>query len=65
MLHDGEVVADEEIGEAELAPQLGQEVQDLRLHRDIERACRFVADDDARPQDEGAGDGDPLPLAAR
>jgi len=65
MLDDGEVVTDEEIGEAELAAQLGQKVQDLRLHRDVERAGRLVADDDARVQDEGAGDGDPLTLAAR
>ena len=65
MLDDGQVVADEEIGEAELAPQLGQKVEDLRLHRDVERAGRLVAHDDARAQHEGAGDGDALALAAR
>ena len=65
MLDHGEVVADEEIGEAEVAAQLGQQVQDLRLHRDVERAGRLVAHHDARAQHQGAGDGDPLALAAR
>ena len=65
MLDHGEVVADEEIGEAEVAAQLGQKVQDLRLHRDVERAGRLVAHHDARAQHQGAGDGDALALAAR
>ena len=65
MLDHREIVADEEIGEAEVAPQLGQQVQDLRLHRDVERAGRLVAHHDARPQHQRAGDRDPLALAAR
>ena len=64
MLDHGEVVADEEIGEAEIAAQFAQQVQDLRLHRHIERRRRLVAHHDARPQHQGAGDGDPLALAA-
>jgi hypothetical protein len=41
-----------------------QEVDHLRLHRDIQRADRFVADNEARFDGEGAGDADALALAA-
>ncbi len=65
MLDHGEVVADEDVGEVEVAPELGQQVEDLRLHGDIERAGRFVADDDLRLDDERAGNRHPLALSAR
>ena len=64
MLDHGEVVADEQIGEAELAPELVEQVEDLRLHGDVERGGRLVADHDARPQHERARDGDALALPA-
>ena len=64
VLDDREIVADEQIGEAEVAAQLRQQVQDLRLHRDVERRSRLVAHHDARPQHEGARNGDALALAA-
>ena len=42
-----------------------QQVQDLRLDRDVERADRLVADDQLGPQRERARDADALALAAR
>ena len=62
--HDREVVRDEDVGEAELALQIGEQVEDLRLDRDVERRDRLVADDELRPQREGARDADALSLAA-
>src|SRR5688572_1905549 len=43
MLHHAEVVADEEVGEAEIAAQLHEEIEDLRLDGDVERGDRLVA----------------------
>lgn len=33
---DAEIVRDEEIGEAELLLQIGEQIDDLRLHGDVE-----------------------------
>ena len=62
---DVEVVGDEDVGEAELALQVLEQVEDLRLHRDVERRDRLVADDQLRVDGERAGDADALALAAR
>ena len=43
VLDDREVVRDEQIGEAVLALQVDQQVDDLRLDRDVERRDRLVA----------------------
>ena len=43
VFHHGEVVADEHVGQAEVAPEFGEQVEDLRLDRDVERAGRLVA----------------------
>ena len=65
MRDDGEVVADEDVGEAALAPQRGEEVQDLGLHRDVERRGRLVEEQDraargsARGRSRRAGAGRP------
>ena len=64
MLHDREVVGDEQHREAEFLLQILQQVDDLRLHRDVERADRFVADDQVGIGRERAGDADALALAA-
>ena len=61
---DGQVMADEEVGEAEAALKLAHQVQDLRLHRDIQRAGGFVADQEVRLGGQRAGDRDALALAA-
>ena len=46
--HDAEVVRDEEERDAALRLQLDEEVEDRRLHRDVERRGRLVADDELR-----------------
>ena len=40
--HDREIVRDEQDREAELALQVAQQVEDLRLDRDVERGDRLV-----------------------
>ena len=40
-----QVVGDEQIGQAEPVLQVEQQVEDLRLHRDVERRDRLVGDD--------------------
>ena len=64
VLDDAHVVGDEQVGQAELPLQLLQEVQDLRLDRDVEGRDRLVADDEVRLEGQRAGDPDPLSLAA-
>ena len=65
MADDADVVGDEEVGEPELVLEVVEQVDDLRLDRDVERRDRLVGDDQLRPQRERAGDPDPLALAAR
>ncbi len=65
VVHHAQIVRDEEVGELELDLQLAQQVQDLRLDRDVERRDRLVRHHQLRPQHQGAGDGDALALAAR
>ena len=55
---------DEEVGEAEVALELGQQVDDLGADADIEGGDRLVADDEFRAEREGAGDSDALALAS-
>ena len=62
---DREVVRDEEVREPELVLELDEQVDDLRLDRDVERGDRLVEDQHLRVQRERAGDADPLALAAR
>ena len=61
---DREVVRDEEHGEAEALLEIGQQVEDLGADGDIEGGNGLVEDDQLRPGDEGAGDGEALALAA-
>ena len=44
--------------------QLHEQVDDLRLDRDVERRHRLVADEQARLERQRAGDADALALAA-
>ena len=62
--HHRQVVADEHVGRLLLGLQLHQQVEDARLHGDVERRGRLVADHQVRVAGEGAGDGDALLLAA-
>ena len=62
--HHGEVVADEEIGQAELYLQPDEELQDAPPDRRVECGDRLVENDELRARGDGAGDGDALTLAA-
>ena len=62
--HDGQIVRDEEVGDAELFLQLHEQVDHLGLDRDVEGRDGLVADDEPRLDGEGPGDADALPLAA-
>ena len=53
--HDAEVVRDEENGERELVPQREEKLEDLRLHRDVERRRGLVGDEKARIWRPGSG----------
>ena len=61
---DGEIVGDEQIRETVLALQVDQQIDHLRLDRDVERRYRLVAHDQARPERQRACDADALPLSA-
>ena len=65
VIDDRQIVRDEQVGEPEAALQVDHQVQDLRLHRDVERRRGFVAHQELRLAGERAGDRDALPLAAR
>ena len=56
--HDVEVVSDEDVREPELLLQVLEQVQNLRLHRDVERRYRLVAEDELGVDGERAGDAD-------
>ena len=62
--HHREVVADEDVGQAELVLQVLQQVEHLRLHRDVERAHRLVEHQHLGLQRQAARDRDALALAA-
>ena len=56
--HDRQVVGDEQVGQAELLLQILEQVDDLRLDRNVERRDRLVADDQLRRHRERASDAD-------
>jgi len=64
MLHHGEVVGNENVGQAKPVLQIAQQVEHLRADRDIERGYRLVANDKLRLDRKSARDGDALALAA-
>ena len=65
MAHEREIVADEDDRRALRLLDLQKQVDDGRLHRDVERRDRLVGDQDVGRRREGARDGDALLLAAR
>src|SRR5579883_1883293 len=65
VLDDAQIVSDEEVGKLELLLEICQQVERLRLDRNVKRRDRLVADDELWLQGECPGDADPLPLAAR
>ena len=64
VLHDREIVADEDVGEPEALLQRPHQVDDLRLDRDVERRHRLVGHDQLGLDRERAGDRQALALAA-
>jgi hypothetical protein len=62
--HHAQIVRHEQIGQAELILQIRQQVDDLRLYRDIKCRDRFVGDDQFGSQRQRARDADPLSLPA-
>ena len=62
--HDIEVVGDEQHRHADLRLQVLEQLQDLRLHGDVERRRRLVGDEQVRPVGERHRDHHPLTLAA-
>src|ERR1051326_305510 len=65
VLDDGDVVGNEEIREAEFLLQIAKQIDDLRLHRDVERRYRLVANDQPGVERPRAGDAAALALSAR
>ena len=64
VLHDAQIVADEQVGQPQLFLEVLHEIQNLRLHRHVQRRHRLVRYDEARVHYEGARDANALPLAA-
>lgn len=63
--NNAEVVGDEEVAQTKALLQAREEIQNLRLHGDVEGRRGFVADDDARLDRKRPGNGDALALSAR
>ena len=64
MLDHRQIVGDEDIGEAEPRLEVDQQIEDLRLDRDVEGRDRLVGDDQLGLERDGPGDADALALAA-
>ena len=64
VLDEPQIVRDEEIGELQLLLQIHQQVDDLRLHRDVERRHRLVENHERRVERERPRQADALALAA-
>ena len=65
MAHHVQVVADEKQRQTQLRAQVRKQIEDLRLHRNIERGDRLVGNDEIRPARKRAGNSDALALSAR
>ena len=64
IFHHRDIVCNEQIGQPQAILQVLEQIQDLGLHGHIQRAGRFVTDDQLRMNGQGAGNGDTLALAA-
>ena len=53
--YDRQIVRDEHVGQLELASQIAEQIQKLRLNRHVERRGRFVKHDEAWLQGERPG----------
>ncbi len=64
VMYHRHVVTDEKVRELKLILKLGEQIEDLRLNRDIQRTGGLIADDQFGLQGERPGDADALALAA-
>ena len=62
---DTHVVGDQQDAGVDAVLQVADQLEDLGLHRDVERGRRLVGDQQLRVQRQRLGDHRPLPLAAR
>src|ERR1700730_1946132 len=60
-----EVMRNENVGQPELLLKVGQQVENLRLDRNVQSRDGLVRDDQLGSKGQGAGDADALPLATR
>ena len=65
MTDDRQIVGDEDVGEAELPLQFLQEIDDLRLDREVERGDRLITDDQFGIDRQRSANGDTLRLSTR
>ena len=61
---DTQVVADEQVSQPQVALEVGQQIEDLRLDRHVERRDRLVRDQHRRIERQCARDAETLSLAA-
>ncbi len=64
MAHHRQIVGDKQIGQPQLLLQILKDVHHLRLHRNIQRRQRLIAQDKLRAHRQRPGNADPLALAA-
>ena len=60
-----DVVGDEQVGELVPLLKVAEQIEDLRLHRDVEGRDRLVGDDQRRLHRQCPSDPHPLPLPSR
>lgn len=65
MMDDGEIMGNENVGKLQLLLKVRQEIEDLRLDRDIQRRHGFIENNKLWFERNGPGDADSLPLSAR
>ena len=63
--HHMEIVTDEQVGESQAFFEVEQEIDDLRLNRDIEGAGGLIRNDEIGLDTQGASDEESLTLSAR
>ncbi len=63
VLDDAQVMADKQIGQAQLVAQVHEQIEDLRLNRHVQRRHRFVAHQQFRLHRQRPGNPDALALA--
>ena len=64
-LHDGQIMRDKQNRHAQPRLQFGQQLQDFRLNRHIQRGCRLIRDQQIGVIGQRHGDHHTLPLPAR